>query len=806
MQIRLILIFICFPEFTMPASFDRPAPTSPRLRLVSAAISLVLGSAAMPSFAAEAPATDLADASARATPIPQVDVKAQRVEASSPKYTAPLLDTPQTITVVTRQTIDEQNLLSLRDILSTLPGITFGAGEGGGGYGDSINLRGFTASNDITVDGVRDSAQYSRTDPFNLEQLELVNGANSVYAGAGAIGGSINLVSKAAHAGTSNIATAGAGTDGYGRLTLDSNMEIGAHSALRINLMAHENDVPGRDVEDFKRWGIAPSLIFGLGTDTQLTLNLVHQRDNNIPQYGLPFFNGGPLPGIDTGNYYGYSNVDRQVSTNDAFTAILAHRFSDSFSVRNLTRVTQVDQESIVDATQGTWCLAATGLTPTGTSCGATPVGRYQPSGPRGYVRDTTNKSFVNQTDATFSFDTGGIGHQMVAGVTFSHETFDLDTSSVFRNADGSTTGIVLPTMDIGQPDHTWRGPYNKTLTGKTAGEQDNAALYVFDTLTFSEKWQANLGVRYEHNSGSSTAYIVSTALPTIGAITGAGIPADNSDDLFSYRAGVVFKPVANASFYVAYGNSKTPSKASVNGTCTLASTTGTANCSVDPESAVNVEIGTKWDFNDGKLSFTASAFRNERENYRVADPDPTNVTGEQALDGKARVDGFSLGLSGLITRQWSVFANLTHLDSEVLRNVSDYCLANAGVSACTGGNVSNPDFVAGDPLLATPKNAMSVWTTVDLSRQWQLGVGATYSGEITVQQHSATKPTGALDTYGGYTTHRLMAAYRVTPDFTLQLNINNAGDREYYTRIRNNGWATPGEARSAVLTATFRF
>lgn len=782
----------------MPAHLASPPRRSPRLRLLSAAVSLVLGST--PVFAVEP-----SEATA-ATEIPQVDVTGQKVTVTSPKLTAPLLDTPQTITVVTRQTIEEQNLLSLRDILSTLPGITFGAGEGGGGYGDSINLRGFSASNDITVDGVRDSAQYSRTDPFNLEQLELVNGANSVYAGAGSVAGSINLVSKTAHAGTSNTASAAVGSDGYGRLTLDSNMELGDHSAFRINVMAHENDVPGRDVETLQRWGIAPSLAFGLGTDTTLTLSLAHQRDNNVPQYGLPFFNGGPLPGVDTGNYYGYSNVDRQISRSDAFTAILNHRFSDTFSVRNLTRVSQVDQLSIVDATQGTWCLTSTGLTPLGASCGATPIGRYQPSGPRGYVRDTSNKALVNQTDAMFSFDTGGVAHQMVAGVSFSHESFDLDVGNVFRNTDGSATGIVLPTMDINQPDNQWRGPFNRTLTGKTAGEQDNAALYVFDTLTFSEHWQANLGARYERNSGTSTVYTVSTVLPTIGTITGAAIPADNSDNLFSYRAGLVFKPVANASVYAAYGNSKTPSKASVNGTCTLVSSTGTANCTVAPETAVNYEIGGKWDVNGGKLSFTAAVFRNERENYRVADPDPTNLSGEQALDGKARVDGISLGVSGLITRQWSVFANLTHLDSQVLRNVSDYCYANPGIGACTGGNASNPDFVAGDPLLATPKNALSVWTTYDLSRKWQLGYGATYSGEITLSQHSAARPTGALDTYGGYTTHRAMLAYRVTGDFTLQLNINNAGDREFYTRIRNNGWATPGDARSAVLNATIRF
>ena len=117
-------------------------------------------------------------------------------EVESPKATAPLLDTPQTVTVVSDQVIRKQNLLTLRDALATIPGITFGAGEGGGGYGDSINLRGYSANNDITVDGVRDSAQYSRTDPFNLQQIEVYNGANSVFNGSGSVGGTINLVSK----------------------------------------------------------------------------------------------------------------------------------------------------------------------------------------------------------------------------------------------------------------------------------------------------------------------------------------------------------------------------------------------------------------------------------------------------------------------------------------------------------------------------------------------------------------------------------------------------------------------------------
>src|SRR5262249_39097051 len=189
-------------------------------------------------------------------------------EASSFKYTAPLLDTPQTMTVVPRQVIEDQNLLTLRDILSTVPGITFGAGEGGGGYGDSINLRGFAGSNDITVDGLRDSAQYTRSDSFNLEKVEVVNGASSVYAGAGAVGGSVNLVSKAPTLDSFARFSGAAATDDYGRITADIDHAFASDRAVRVNAMWHQNDVPGRDVERFERWGIAPSVAFGLGEGT----------------------------------------------------------------------------------------------------------------------------------------------------------------------------------------------------------------------------------------------------------------------------------------------------------------------------------------------------------------------------------------------------------------------------------------------------------------------------------------------------------------------------------------------------------
>ena len=783
----------------------RPSP-------LTAALLLAITAPAMAAPTGDAPA----DAAMQAKELDTVEVHGERAQkASSPKYTEALVDTPQTITVVTSEVMAQQNLLGLKDVLSTLPGITFGAGEGGGGYGDSINLRGFTASSDITTDGVRDSAQYTRSDTFNLESIELINGANSAMSGAGSVGGNINLVSKTAHAGNDSAFTLGVGTDGLARLTADSNFELQDGAALRLNAMAHRNDVPDREVEQYERFGFASSFVMGLGSDTRVSINLLHQQDDNIPEYGLPYFAsyGGLLPGVDRESYFGYANVDTQEIEATTLTGILEHDFSDKANLRTLARVQRVDQLSIVNPTQGTWCLDS-GINPaTGATCSA--PGTYLPSGPRGTSRDTRNGLAVLQSDLTVRFATGTVEHALVAGISVASETFSLDSGNVQRNANGTTP--TYPLMDLHDPNNVYTGPINYTRTGLTQGELENRALYVFDTLTFGPRWELSLGARYENNEGNTVATTVSGTGANIGQATARSV-FENQDDLFSYRAGLVFKPVENGTVYLSYANSKTPSKASVNGACTI------ATCSVDPETAVNIEIGTKWNVLNERLMLSAALFRNDRTNYKVADPaNPNNPTGLQQLDGQAHVDGVALGLAGNITREWSIFANYTYLDSEVLSGVSDYCAAhpNIGLSGTTPVNVdgvnctnsaSFPDPLKGNPLTNTPKHSASLWTTYE-SKGWTFGYGLTYSGEFFLNNNSlpTTNPVtnttpAVLYTAPDYVTHRAMLGYQVNDQLSLQLNIDNLADKQYFTRIRNNGWATPGAARSATLTASYRF
>jgi len=720
----------------------------------------------------------------------------------SPKYVKPLLDTPQNITVISKKVIEDQNVLTLRDILGNVPGITFGAGEGGGGYGDSISIRGYAGSNDVTVDGVRDSGQYTRSDPFNLESVEVVKGANSANSGAGAVGGNINLVSKTPKAERFTRVSLGLGSDSYDRATIDTNQPVSDSIALRLNAMKHENDVPGRDVEKFDRWGIAPSVAFGLGGDTQFSLALFHQEDDNTPQYGVLFRNNRKVPGVDRNNYYGYSNIDVQQIENSTATGILDHKFSDALSLRNLTRVGRTTQFLVVDPPQGNVCVEV-GQRPLGATSGneCTAVG-YTPSGPRGNIRDTTNEIVSNQTDLTWRTTLGGMSNALVTGVQVTRETFELTGGNKLRNANGSPA--TLPVMDIYDPDNLYTGPVNYFRTSKSEGEQKNLAVYAFDTLDLTKQWALTAGLRVERNEGSSTAYTVKTYTapndnnPTpdnsnLGSITAKGDPAENEDTLFSYRAGVVYKPVETASIYVNYGNSETPSKASVNGSCTPVTNPpptppqSNANCNVDPEEAVSYEIGAKWDLFDARLQLTGAIFRIERTNYRVASVDPTEP--EQQLDGESRVKGFELGATGLITQKWAVFGSYAYLDSEVKQNLAD------GATAI--------DTQKGKDLPNTPRNGFNLWTTYKLPLRLEVGYGAQYQGSVLPNNSAAAPNDVRVD---GYWVHKASLGWQANRNFNLRLNLNNLTDEEYYTRVRGTGWATPGEGRQAVVTANYEF
>ena len=756
-------------------------------------------------------------------------------EVESPKSTAPIVDTPQTVTVVSQEQLRQQNLLTLRDALTTIPGITFGAGEGGGGYGDSINLRGYSANNDLTVDGVRDSAQYSRTDPFNLQQIEVYNGANSVFNGSGSVGGTINLVSKIPFARNATTVQGAVGTDNYYRAAVDSNWRLNDLIAVRINAMYHENDVPGRDVESYQRWGVAPSITIGVDSDTSLTLAYIHQDDDNTPIYGVPFFlsgvNDGPLAGVDDSDYFGIVNLDEQKTKVDRLTATFRHAFSDNVSIRNLTRWQRVHQYSQTSAPQGVFCLA-NGLQPIGSSANATvgsacPAGQntpgfYYPAGPRGLVRDQVNDLIHNQTDLTVvSGAKGGLFNTLVIGASYTQEDYSIENAQLLRSPGGALPNPAQPPISLSNPNTVWTGPVNYVRTGNSYGDTRNLAVYAFDTLEISPMFELNAGLRYESVRTVFRADTVTT--PATGAVYVRGADQTSDENLFSWRFGAVVHPIENVSLYAAYGNAKTPTSATVRAGCGLPAAPGAADpCAVAPEKARTYEIGAKAELFDKKLLLTAALFRNERSNFRIPSNDPAQPNSLQVLDGQSRVDGLALGVSGNVTPEWAIFANYTYLDSEVRQSVSDFCLDTPGATGCLN-NAAIPDPQRGDRLIQTPKHSGSLFTTYAFPFGLQIGYGLTYQGKFATNQRNLAQRTQFM--VDDFLIHRAFVSYDFKNGLVAQLNVSNFTNEDYYTGVRNNvgaatisgagvvgggavtgGWATPGDSRSAVFSLFYNF
>jgi catecholate siderophore receptor len=664
---------------------------------------------------------------------------------ASPKYTEPLINTAQTITVIPRAVMESQGATSLRDVLRNVPGISIQAGEGGVPAGDNLSIRGFNARTDMFIDGVRDFGGYSR-DPFNMEQVEVVKGPSSSTTGRGSTGGSINMVSKAPKLEESYSGSVGGGTDGYFRSTLDLNQPLKTGiegSALRINGLWHQNDTPGRDAVTNERWGVAPSLAFGLGTPTKVTLSYFHLEQDNTPDYGIPWVPAGntdPLLAtyadqvapVDYSNFYGLKNRDYEKIRTDLGTALFEHDFNDSYTLRNLFRMGITSRDSVITAPRFFDSDPGPGV------INDTRVNRQIQS------RDQRDTILANQTDFTSRFETGKVDHTLVTSLEVAAES----SENYARTGVTSVTDIYNPNPDDPNPGAV-------TRTGVLAEAQSTAvALSAFDSMKLGEKWQLNGGLRFEHFDVDAG---------TLG----------RTDDMVSWRTGLVFKPRENGSIYFGYGTSFNPS---AEGLTLSAGPTAANNVNTAPEQSNTYELGTKWEFFKQRLSLSAAIFRTDKTNARTEDP--TNPADIIVLDGIQRVDGIELGAAGRITEEWQVFAGYTYMQSEIVKSQN---------AAEVGNKLSN-----------TPEHTFNLWTTYQLPFGLEVGGGAQYTGS---RYSSNANTRKAPD----YILFDAMIGYRINKNFDLRLNVYNLANTTYIDRV-GGGHVVPGAARSAVLTANFKF
>jgi len=601
-------------------------------------------------------------------PLPGVDVRGQRnqykiEEPSLYKLPDPIKDTPQSITVIPEEVLDERALFTLRDALRTVPGISLAAGEGGGRQGDNLTLRGFPAGNDIYIDGVRDLGQYAR-DTFNLESVEVLKGPSSVLFGRGSTGGIINQVSKSPKLTPFYELSGTVGSGPQGRATLDLNQPLGGSGALRLNLMGFKGDTPGRDEVTSERWGVAPAFGIGLNGPTRLVVSYFYQGDDNLPDYGLPYLRRGPAP-VDPNNFYGLPERDYEHDDIHIATLRVEHDFNESFRLRNTLRLALIERGSLISIP------AIVGTPSPTTPLGAILVSRT------GTQRAQLDQSVLNTTELVVKLDTWRFKHTLVGGVEASRETSDVRRYTF--------TGV--PTTSLTNPD-----PFANLSGMRRAKNFDGSSaatsvgVYAVDEMAITEQWKIMGGLRYDLFDADFRNRFAAQKL-------------SRTDEALSPRAALVFLPTKIQTYYFSYGTSFNPSAEAL--------TLNLNNAGTEPEKNETFELGAKWDLLGGALGIRTAVFRTYKNNARTTDPE----LGVQVTEGKQRVQGVELEVVGRVLPGWNVWLSYTYLDSRILESLD----VQSGIP------------IQGHRLANVPESSASLWTTYDFNPQWQVGGGAVF-------------------------------------------------------------------------------
>ncbi|GAY19538.1 catecholate siderophore receptor Fiu [Sphingobium fuliginis] len=760
------------------ASLASAAPTYLALSCFGLAASPAM---AQDSGAQEAPAARLGGVTVTETALDEQGIKVDRV--SSPKFTQPLQDTPQTIQVISKELFNQQGATTLTEALRNSPGVgTFYAGENGNTTtGDAIRMRGFDTSNSIFVDGVRDLGSISR-DIFNTEQVEVTKGPAGTDNGRTAPTGAINMVSKRASQEALLAGAVSVGVDGQTRATADINQPIEAlpNAAFRLNAVWQDSDVAGRDHVNNKRLGLASSLGLGLGTETRAFLNFLYVDQDNIPDGNVPTIGvkgwqpqAGlePLVGhpVDSTNFYG-TRRDHDNVTAKMASLILEHDFSDSVKLTNIARWGETEQDYLLTAFMSTGANITAG--------DPADLSTYVMTRGNPTIRDARNRILTDQLNLRADFATGSVEHSLSVGVEITGEK-----QVIYGN---STTG-ALPVANLYNPNWNDTSAFGYARNGALSrGKTNTQAFYAFDTAKFFDgQLLVTGGVRVDHYKTSYTSTALCNNGTGRGAVPCGGQPIDSivttadlsaSDTLFNWKLGAVFKPAEPLSLYVNYALSQQPPGGD---NFTLATGDSANNPNLDPQKAKTIEAGVKWSALNGMLAVNAAVFQTKVLN-EINGSDPSDVQ-----SGSKRVRGVELSVVGNITEDWTISAGYSHQKTKVTN----------GSAIAVDGSYN---------LTYAPDDSFTSWTTYRMPFGLEVGGGVRYVSGL----HRGTDgAVGTPDRTEGYTVVDAILSYALTDNVKLRVNAYNLFDKEYVVAINKSGYRyTPGQAQTFLFSADFRF
>ncbi|MFL6839820.1 MAG: TonB-dependent receptor [Bradyrhizobium sp.] len=800
------------PPVTVDAPVARPRlaaakPSPDQLRVRSA-----LRRAARRSQPAQVAAVPFPNAGGlRADRNPYADAaapyKIDRLQASG-KFPEPLLNTPKTVTVLSKEVLEDKNATTLKQAVLSTAGVTLGTGEGGNAFGDRFFIRGFDARNDVFLDGVRD-AGVSVRENFFTEQVEILRGPGSSFAGRGTTGGAINIVTKQANNERSfyNMDTT-FGTDHTKRVVLDVNQVISPTLAVRAGGLFQDAGVAGRDyIKDDRDGGFITAKWTPLDT-VKLYASYIHTNLHGLPDFGVPYYRpgapapgnqftstaGGPYPefGANRNNFYGFVNRDYYSIKQDIGTIGGEVAITPDLTLSNKTRVQRSVLDYVGTLPEGPNVAAGT--------VSANPQSRYQ-----------VTENVANQSEATYKFDVAGWKNTALGGVEISREIASIDKYAGLSSEQlpGGTTSGAVPGVNVFAPQYTFANiGGNPTWTGlPTKVGIDTKSVYLLDTANYNDFVILNGGIRFDDYN------IKVSGFGTQNGVSNVFGAQEQHYGLPNFNLGLVLKPLPIASVYAAYATSSNPVGAEFDGTSVQygglsPSLNGNPNQIFGPEKNKAIEVGTKWELFDRHLLVTAALFQTEKENAResrnIANagaatsdcPYPAGTTGSLSCisAGAAyRIRGIDLGVGGKITDKWSLFGGLVLMQSEVTKS-----LIPSPQPLIYPTNV-------GRPLANVAHQSFSLLTKYQLTDVWEIGGQAVYRSKMYGGTFLAANQGTSIPSYWRFDA---FVEAKIDPNWTAKLYVANLTNKLYYDALYQSAtpfvFVAPGRSVSMILSARF--
>ena len=721
--------------------------------------------AATPAGAQSSDSTPTADSVA----LPQISVQGAQPENTLEGTTGlgripgRIQDIPQTIQVVPQEVMRQQNVTTLGEALRNVPGITSSIGEGNGGVnGDQLRIRGFNSQNDLYVDGLRDFGSFRR-DAFTFEEVQAILGPSGVNFGSGSAGGVVNVTSRTPHLGNSFDASVTGGMNWMLRGTADGNYQIGETSALRLNILGQTSRTVDRNLPTGERWGIAPSLAFGLGTDTTVTLEYLYYRYDEPSDGGVPVVTrpgssvGRPVTeyGVNRATWYGSDHTDRDQATVNRLTARVRHVANDWLTVYNDTRLGFTDKSySFSIASCDATCVSRL------FNGGGTPL--YSLSG-GGSPYTTQTWGVQNIASGVARFNTWSLRHEATFGLDLWYENFER-TTYTYTAASGRTAyrgDLFAPINDL-----NFDYALSTSANAQRQNETTQAALFASDRIWFTPEISVLAGARWTRQQSDYLAYG--------GANAATSLSADNS--FIDPRVSFIWEPTPEYNLYASYAQSTfapgsnwatQPGQASAN------------NANLEPEQNTIYEIGGRASILGGRLGLSASVYQIEKNNATETDP----LTGTVFSSGdQQRIRGVDLGVTGRVTPAWLINARYSYMNSET-------------TSSLTAANV-------GKQVVYVPEHSATLWTSYEFNQgtPWNLTLGGGVVWNSSVYLNAANTNevpyTFSLDAF---------ASHRINDQLTVRVNGYNLSDnRNYVALFGNRAVMGPGRGVTATVAVSF--